>query len=84
MDVLIGWIYRLPEEIIGSLERKEPHALVILAHWAVLLKSMNSAWFMVVHGRLGCTCAVGDIYVSARGLPAVDGVAIKANVSNSG
>lgn len=46
MDLLIGWIYRLPEEIIGSLERKDAHALLILAHWAVLLKYMNSAWFM--------------------------------------
>ncbi|KXG54334.1 uncharacterized protein PGRI_074780 [Penicillium griseofulvum] len=46
MDLLIGWLYRLPQEIIGSIEQKEPHALVILAHWAVLLKYMGSAWFM--------------------------------------
>lgn len=46
MDLLIGWFYRLPEETIGSLERKEPHSLVILAYWVVLLKYMDSAWFM--------------------------------------
>ncbi|KAJ5677820.1 uncharacterized protein N7477_003453 [Penicillium maclennaniae] len=46
MDLLIGWVYRLSEEMVGSLERKEPYALVILAHWAVLLKYMDSAWFM--------------------------------------
>ena len=46
MDLLIGWVYRLSEEMVGSLERKEPYALVILAYWAVLLKHMDSAWFM--------------------------------------
>ncbi|KAJ5310093.1 RTA-like protein [Penicillium atrosanguineum] len=46
MDLLIGWVYRLSEEMVGSLERKEPYALVILAYWAVLLKYMDSAWFM--------------------------------------
>ncbi|KGO43002.1 Protein of unknown function DUF3468 [Penicillium expansum] len=46
MDLLMGWIYRLPDETIGSLEQKEPHSLVVLAHWVVLLKYMDSAWFM--------------------------------------
>ncbi|CAG8903249.1 unnamed protein product [Penicillium egyptiacum] len=46
MDLVMGWFYRLPEETISSLERKEPHILVILAHWAVLMKYMDSAWFM--------------------------------------
>ncbi|CAP97064.1 hypothetical protein EN45_083310 [Penicillium chrysogenum] len=46
MDLVMGWFYRLSEERIGSLEQKEPHILVILAHWAVLLKYMDSAWFM--------------------------------------
>ncbi|KAJ9493007.1 hypothetical protein VN97_g187 [Penicillium thymicola] len=46
MDLLMGWFYRLPEEMISSLERKEPHSLVILAYWVVLLKYMDSAWFM--------------------------------------
>lgn len=46
MDLLIGWFYRLPEEMVGNLERKEPYALVLLAYWAVLLKYMDSTWFM--------------------------------------
>jgi hypothetical protein len=46
MDLLIGWVYRLSEEMVGSLERKEPYALVILAYWAVLLRYMDSTWFM--------------------------------------
>lgn len=45
-DLLIGWVYRLSEGMVGSLERKEPYALVILAYWAVLLRYMDSAWFM--------------------------------------
>lgn len=60
MHLLIGWLYRLPEEMVGLLERKEPRALVILAYWAVMLKFMDSAWFMkgwsehVLEGISGC------------------------------
>jgi hypothetical protein len=46
MQVLIGWVYRLPDELTSQLEQKEPVALVILAHWAVLLKYMQAVWFM--------------------------------------
>lgn len=46
MHLLIGWLYRLPDELVGLLERKEPRALVILAHWAVMLKYMDNVWFM--------------------------------------
>jgi hypothetical protein len=46
MDLVIGWLYRRPEEFVHLLEQKEPRALVILAYWAVLLKYMESAWFM--------------------------------------
>lgn len=46
MDVLIGWLYRLPEGMVALLEEKEPHALVVLAYWAVMLLYMESAWFM--------------------------------------
>ncbi|KAJ5160276.1 uncharacterized protein N7482_007280 [Penicillium canariense] len=46
MHLLIGWIYRLPGELVGRLEQKESRALVILAHWVVLLKYMDSVWFM--------------------------------------
>jgi hypothetical protein len=46
MHLLIGWLYRLPEELVSLLEQKEPRALVILAYWAVMLKYMDSVWFM--------------------------------------
>ncbi|CRG87356.1 Oleate activated transcription factor 3 [Talaromyces islandicus] len=46
MQVLIGWVYRLPGELTSQLEQKEPLALILLAHWAVLLKYMQSVWFM--------------------------------------
>lgn len=46
MHILMGWLYRLPREFVTHLEQKEPLALVILAHWAGLLKFMESVWFM--------------------------------------
>lgn len=46
MQVLIGWVYRLPGEFVNQLEQKESMALVILAYWAMLLKYMQSVWFM--------------------------------------
>ncbi|EYE89998.1 Zn(II)2Cys6 transcription factor domain-containing protein [Aspergillus ruber CBS 135680] len=46
MHILIGWLYRLPRDFVAELERKNPLALVILAHWAGLLKYMESVWFM--------------------------------------
>jgi hypothetical protein len=46
MQVLMGWLYRLPEEMVSLLEQKEPVALIILAHWGMLLKHMRSVWFM--------------------------------------
>lgn len=46
MQLLIGWVYRLPDAFVKQLERKEPTALVILAYWAMLLKYMQTVWFM--------------------------------------
>lgn len=46
MHLLIGWLYRLPEDFVGLLQEKEPRALVVLAYWAVMLKYMDSVWFM--------------------------------------
>lgn len=62
MDVLIGWLYRLPEEMVNLLEQKEPHALVLLAYWAVMLLYMESAWFMegwAEHVLLGISASLG-------------------------
>ncbi|KAF3385423.1 hypothetical protein F1880_002093 [Penicillium rolfsii] len=46
MHLIIGWLYRLPEDLVGLLQEKEPRALVILAYWAVMLKYMDDVWFM--------------------------------------
>ena len=46
MQVLMAWVYRLPDEFVTHLEQKEPMALVILAYLAMLLKYMQSVWFM--------------------------------------
>ncbi|CAI7573717.1 unnamed protein product [Penicillium pancosmium] len=46
MDLLIGWLYRLPEQFIRLLEEKEPRALVVLAYWGVMFRYMETAWFM--------------------------------------
>lgn len=59
MHILIGWLYRLPRDFVAQLERKDPLALVILAHWAGLLKYMESVWFMKGWGEhvLNGVCA---------------------------
>ncbi|KAL4733080.1 hypothetical protein BDV11DRAFT_214391 [Aspergillus similis] len=46
MPYTMGWTFRLPEMMIERLEEREPIALVILAHWAILLRYMGEAWFM--------------------------------------
>ncbi|KAL4819540.1 hypothetical protein BDW67DRAFT_193891 [Aspergillus spinulosporus] len=46
MQYTMGWTFRLPEMMIERLEIREPIALVILAHWAILLRYMGEAWFM--------------------------------------
>lgn len=45
MDLLIGWLYRLPGEFVSLLEQKEPRALVVLAYWAMMFRYMDDAWF---------------------------------------
>ncbi|KAH8698918.1 putative C6 finger domain protein [Talaromyces proteolyticus] len=45
-QVLMGWLYRLPTEIVALLEQKDPLSLVILSYWAMLLSHMRSVWFM--------------------------------------
>ncbi|KAJ5297544.1 hypothetical protein N7508_007793 [Penicillium antarcticum] len=46
MHVVVGWIYRRPEEFIGLLESKDPFALIVVSYWCVLLKFMGSSWLM--------------------------------------
>ncbi|KAL4894712.1 hypothetical protein BDV59DRAFT_174848 [Aspergillus ambiguus] len=47
MAAIIGWIYRLPETFIIHLEDKHPFALIVLAHWSILLRYMQTSWLMV-------------------------------------
>ncbi|CBF86646.1 Zn(II)2Cys6 transcription factor domain-containing protein [Aspergillus nidulans FGSC A4] len=46
MPYTMGWTFRLPEMMIERLEEREPIALVIMAHWTILLRYMGEAWFM--------------------------------------
>ncbi|CEL10055.1 hypothetical protein ASPCAL13182 [Aspergillus calidoustus] len=46
MQFAMGWTYRRPAVMIDRLEGREPVALVILAHWAILLRYMRGVWFM--------------------------------------
>lgn len=46
MPFTMGWTFRLSEAMVERLEDREPLALVILAHWAILLRYMNDVWFM--------------------------------------
>ncbi|OOF93263.1 hypothetical protein ASPCADRAFT_151827 [Aspergillus carbonarius ITEM 5010] len=46
MHVVVGWVYRLPEEMIGLLEQKDSCALVMFGHWSILLVYMRSSWLM--------------------------------------
>jgi hypothetical protein len=40
------WIYRLSDEFLACLQRREPSALVILAHFCVFLNDLSSLWCM--------------------------------------
>lgn len=41
-----GWLYRLGDEYIRYLQGKEQIALVVFAHFALLLKELEVFWFM--------------------------------------
>lgn len=46
MPYTMGWTFRLPATMITKLEEREPIALIILAHWAILLRYIRDCWFM--------------------------------------
>ncbi|KAL4909520.1 hypothetical protein BDW74DRAFT_174721 [Aspergillus multicolor] len=65
MPFTMGWTFRLPEMMIDRLEGREPIALVILAHWAILLRYMGEAWFMRGWDRhiiLGIRACLPSVY----------------------
>ncbi|KAK7409236.1 hypothetical protein QQX98_008612 [Neonectria punicea] len=43
---VMGWLYRMDTEFIAQLETGKPIPLILLAYFAVLLKSLESFWFM--------------------------------------
>ncbi len=43
---VLGWLYRLDGEFIQALRSADTSALVILAHYAVLLKIMDGEWWL--------------------------------------
>ncbi|KAH7123450.1 hypothetical protein B0J13DRAFT_455660 [Dactylonectria estremocensis] len=43
---IMGWLYRMNEDFISQLQKKMPVPLLLLAYFAVLLKSLESYWFM--------------------------------------
>ena len=46
LQIVVGWLYRLPEEYISLLQQKEPCALTVLAYWTILVQHMRPVWFM--------------------------------------
>ncbi|GKZ38524.1 hypothetical protein AbraIFM66950_010774 [Aspergillus brasiliensis] len=56
MHLVIGWVYRLPMEMIALLEQKDRYALILFGYWSILLVYMRSSWLMqgwdahVLHG----------------------------------
>lgn len=69
MHLVMGWLYRLPEDLVRQLEQKEPRALVVLAYWAVMLKYMDGVWFMKGWAE---HILSGIFRVSSAGLSALD------------
>ncbi|KAI0457371.1 hypothetical protein F5B21DRAFT_464226 [Xylaria acuta] len=43
---VFGWLYRLEEPFISCLQQRNPTALIILAYYAVLLRTTENLWFM--------------------------------------
>lgn len=66
------WIIRVPSEYIDLIQEKEPFALVILAHYAVILNSLKRQWWM---GDWGARVlrAIGEV-LNAEWRPALSWV----------
>lgn len=41
-----GWLYRARDEYVACLRRREPLALILLAHFALLLRTMKEDWYL--------------------------------------
>ncbi|KAH9988761.1 hypothetical protein F4779DRAFT_638296 [Xylariaceae sp. FL0662B] len=45
-QVIMAWLYVLEDDFVNMLKEKEAVALVLLAHFAVLLQTLDSVWFL--------------------------------------
>ncbi|KIW99502.1 uncharacterized protein Z518_11241 [Rhinocladiella mackenziei CBS 650.93] len=43
---ILGWLYRMEDSFVACLRRKEPLALLLLAHYALLFRTMGKRWYM--------------------------------------
>ncbi|CAI0653929.1 unnamed protein product [Colletotrichum noveboracense] len=56
MEIIIAWVYRMEDEFVECLKEKKHVALLILAHFVVLLKTLDWLWYMdgwashILHG----------------------------------
>ncbi|OTA89977.1 hypothetical protein M434DRAFT_398301 [Hypoxylon sp. CO27-5] len=45
-EVIIAWMYRLEDRFLDFLREKQPIALIILAHFAILFSTLEYSWFL--------------------------------------
>lgn len=45
-QTIMAWLYVLEDDYVDMLKRKEPIALVLLAHFAVLFHTLETVWFL--------------------------------------
>lgn len=46
LQIVFVWLYRLSDEFVQHLQRRQPIALVVLGHFCVLLNSLSSVWWV--------------------------------------
>ncbi|KAL2830441.1 hypothetical protein BJY01DRAFT_118846 [Aspergillus pseudoustus] len=64
------WMGRLEPEFVALCRRRDPRALVILAHWMGLMCTL-SAWQMWVEGRVRLECIAVCMYLENLGDPTI-------------
>lgn len=53
------WTFRVPSEFLELLEERQPFALTVLAHYAVVLHNLKDSWWMGDWGTR-ILSAIGD------------------------
>ncbi|KAF5595912.1 sterol uptake control 2 [Fusarium pseudoanthophilum] len=43
---VFGWLYRMQDLFVGCLQRKAPQALLLMAYYVPLFRTMKRSWFM--------------------------------------